>query len=219
MNKDNVLFTIIGLLAGLIIGFMATNSFNRNSILSQNSQTLSGSNGQMLNQQEQGAAMPAVADALKVADENPDNFEAQIKAGDMFARISNLEKAITYFERALKIKPNDYKTVVGLGNLSYDREDFEAAQKWNEQALAKKPDDVNVRTDLGLTFFRREPRDINRAIKEYKTSLSFNPNHELTLQNLAVAYAENKDQKGLEETLAKLEKVNPQNQIIKKLKE
>ncbi len=219
MNKDNILFTIIGLLAGLIIGFMATNSFNRNSLMSQNSQPLSAPNAPIMNQQNQTAAMPAVAEALKVADDNPDNFEAQVKVGEMFARINNFEKAISYFEKALKIKPDDYQTLVILGNLNFDGQKLEVAQKWYEQALVKKPDDVSVRTDLGLTFFLREPKDTNRAIKEYKTSLSINPNHELTLQNLAVAYAEIKDQKGLQETLAKLEKVNPQNQIIQKLKE
>jgi tetratricopeptide (TPR) repeat protein len=96
---------------------------------------------------------------------------------------------------------------------------FADAQKWYEQALARKSDDVDVRTDLGLTFFLREPKDIDRTIKEYQTSLSINPNHEATLQNLAVAYSEKKDAENLRSTLAKLEKVNPTNQIIQRLKE
>ncbi len=160
-----------------------------------------------------------MAEAIEKADKNPDDFAAQINAGEMFGRINNFEKALTYFERANKIKPDDYQTIVILGNFNYELKKFEEAQKWYEKALSKKSDDFSVRTDLGLTFFMREPKDIDRAIKEYKTSLSINPNHEPTLQNLAVAYAELKDSKGLQETLAKLEKVNPNNQIIQKLKE
>jgi tetratricopeptide (TPR) repeat protein len=222
MNKENVLFGIIGLLAGLIIGFIATNSYNRSVLTSQN---LAGtSNAPIMNQQNQGAQnpggmMPGVNEAIEKADQEPANFAAQVKAGEMFGRINNFEKALVYFERAHQIKPDDYQTIVILGNVSFEMKKFAEAQKWYEQALARKSDDVNVRTDLGLTYFLREPKDIDRAIKEYQTSLSINPNHEATLQNLAVAYSERKDAENLRLTLAKLEKVNPSNQIIQRLKE
>lgn len=221
MNKDNILFAIIGLLAGLIIGFIATNSYNRSALSAQNTVA---PNSPMMNQQNPGqqspnAAMPGVAEAIDKADKNPEDFESQIKAGEMFARINNFEKAIVYFERANKIKPDDYQTIVILGNVNFDANKLTEAAGWYEKALAKKQDDVNVRTDYGLTFFLRQPKDIDRAIKEYNTSLSINPNHELTLQNLAVAFSEKKDAEGLKQTLAKLEKVNPSNQIIQKLKQ
>jgi hypothetical protein len=41
----------------------------------------------------------------------------------------------------------------------------------------------------------------------------------MSLQNLAVAYSEKKDAEGVKSTLAKLEKVNPNNKIIQRLKE
>ena len=220
MNKDNTLFGIIGLLAGLIIGFLATNSYNRNATVTQApSQQMTAPNAPATGEQNPTAAMPAVAEALGKADQEPTNFDAQVKAGDMFAKIKNWDKAITYFERANKLKPDDYQIIVTLGNANFDANKFEEAQKWYENALQKKADDVSVRTDLGLTFFLREPKDIDRAIKEYKGSLAINPNHELTLQNLAVAYREKNDAQGLKDTIAQLAKVNPNNQIIQKLKE
>lgn len=222
MNKENILFGIIGLLAGLIIGFMATNSYNR-SVLSSQPAPLSP-NSQMTGQQNPAqqnptGMMPGVSEAIDKADKNPEDFESQIKAGEMFGRIQNFDKAISYFERANKIKPDDYKTIVSLGNLNFDANKIEKAGEWYEKALAKNSNDVSVRTDYGLTFFLRQPKDVDRAIKEYKTSLSINPNHELTLQNLAVAYSEKQDAAGVKETLAKLEKVNPNNQVIQKLKQ
>ncbi len=96
---------------------------------------------------------------------------------------------------------------------------LDIAHKWYEQALAKKSDDVNVRTDLGLTYFLREPKDIDRAIQEYQTALKINPNHEGTLQNLAVAFSEKKDAENLKKVIETLEKINPTNQIVQRLKE
>ena len=208
------------MLAGLIIGFLATNSYNRSAAVTQvPTQQIAAPNAPATGEQNPTAAMPAVAEALGKADNEPTNFDAQIKVADMFARIKNWDKAITYFERANKLKPDDYQIIVTLGNANFDANKFEDAQKWYETALQKKPDDVSVRTDLGLTFFLREPKDIERAIKEYKGSLAINPNHELTLQNLAVAYREKNDAQGLKDTIAQLAKVNPNNQIIQKLKE
>lgn len=222
MNKENILFGIIGLLAGLIVGFLVTNSYNRSTLSNQTiaSSPNSPMTGQQTGtQQNPNGMMPGVAEAIEKADKDPEDFESQVKAGDMFGRIKNFDKAITYFERANKIKPDDYQTMVALGNLNFDANKLEKAAEWYEKALAKNSNDVSVRTDYGLTFFLRQPKDIDRAIKEYKTSLSIDPNHEMTLQNLAVAYSEKKDAEGLKETLAKIEKVNPKNQIIQKLRE
>lgn len=219
MKKENILFSVIGLLAGLIIGFIVTNSYNRSALQTQNLQV--PPNMQVPNQQNNipTAAMPEVDEALKKAESEPDNFEAQTKVGEMFFGIRNFERSLSYFEKANKIKPDHYQTIVSLGNVNFELSRFEEAQKWYEKALETNKEDVNVRTDLGLTFFVREPKDIDRAIKEYKTSLEINPKHEGTLQNLAVAYREKKDTEGLKETLEKLEKVNPNNKIIQRLKE
>jgi tetratricopeptide (TPR) repeat protein len=220
MNKENILFGVIGLLAGLIIGFLVTNSYNRSVLTTQVAPASPNMMGQQpASPQNPNGMMPGVAEAIEKADKNPDDFDSQVKAGDMFGRIKNFDKAIAYFEKANKLKPDDYQVIVSLGNLNFDAEKLEKAAEWYEKAMAKNSNDVNVRTDYGLTFFLRQPKDIDRAIKEYKTSLSIDPNHELTLQNLAVAYSEKKDAEGLKDTLAKLEKVNPKNQIIQKLKE
>lgn len=230
MNKENLLFGIIGLLAGLIISFVATNSYNRSALQGQNT-AIPQNMQQAQNSQQPTAASPEVVEAIKKADAETDNFEAQIKAGEMFARIRNFETAIKYFEHANKLKPEDYRAIVTLGNMNFElatpkqegeawkTDKLEIAQKWYEQALAKKSDDVNVRTDLGLTYFLREPKDIDRAIQEYQLALKTNPNHEGTLQNLAVAFSEKKDAENLKKVIETLEKINPTNQIVQRLKE
>lgn len=241
MKKENVLFGIIGLLVGLVIGFAVTNSINRNAysqMAQQSAQNpMSSANQPQVSSQAVkdqpgtgGAAMPQIQQTLDRAKNEPNNFEAQMAAGDMYFRIQRFDEAAGYFEKAVQIKPDDYDAIVKAGNARFDAgaikmenggdgsEDFKRAEKIYAAALAKKPDDVNVRTDLGLTYFYRKPKDIERALKEFQASLDKNPNHEMTLQVMARAFKEKGDAAALQETLAKLEKVNPNNRTLKELR-
>lgn len=214
MKKENILFLIIGLLAGCIASFLLTNQLNRSAAIQQAPPASVPPPGQ----QGQGAAMPQVGAALEKAEKNPQNFEAQVEAGEMFARIKNFDRAIPFFLKANEIRPDDYQILVILGNAFFFNNKFEEAEKWYEKALQKKPDDVTVRTDYGLTFAMRDPKDLDRAIKEYEKALSFKPNEELTLQNLSVALSEKGDSAKLQKALESLEKVNPENAALKKIR-
>jgi tetratricopeptide (TPR) repeat protein len=204
MKKDNILFTIIGLFAGLIIGFLGANQLNRSQINQTSLPVQPSQAGSSAAGNNASAAVPAVAEAIEKADKNPDDFEAQMKAGEMFARIKNFEKAIPYFEKANKLKPNDYQILVNTGNACFDAKKWLDAEKYYEKALAIKSDDIAVRTDFGVTFAERENPDYDRAIKEFETSLKIKPNHEPTLFNLAVAYFKKGDLKNAQEIRGKL---------------
>jgi tetratricopeptide (TPR) repeat protein len=234
MTKDNLLYGIVGLLLGSIIGFMFANSVNQTPVpvVASSSQPISavpqnpnpnlppdhpqisgGMGGSM------GAApMAEVTEAVKKAEEQPDNFDAQLQAGDLYYEIQRFDQAAKFYERASKLRPDVYEAAVKAGNAYFDAEQYETAEKYYVAALAKNPDDINVRTDLGLTFYLRQPPNIDRAISEYQTSLKKNPNHELSLQNLAVAFREKGDAKAAQETLDKLAKINPNNPLIVNLK-
>jgi tetratricopeptide (TPR) repeat protein len=240
MKKENVLFGIVGLVIGLIIGFAVTNSINRNAysqMATQNAPNtaLSGSLPQVSNQvvRDQagtGGAMPQIQQTIDRAKNEPGNFAAQMEAGEIYNRIQRFDEAADFFEKAIQIKPDDYDAVVKAGNTRFDAgaikmenggdgtEDFKRAEKIYDAALAKNPNDPSVRTDLGLTYFYRQPKDIERALKEFQTSLAADPNHEMTLQVMARALKEKGDAAALQETLAKLEKVNPSNPTLKQLR-
>lgn len=224
MNKENVLFGIVGLLSGLIIGFMFANSVNRNNSLpgmNAPPTAMTAQNGQVPEGHPpmQGASMEEVQAAVEKAKAEPDNFDAQIKAADLYNQIGRYDDSIAYLKNANKIKPDDYETIVNLGNLNFDSEKFEEAEKWYSQALTKKPDSVNVRTDLGLTFIFRQPPNYDRAIEEFEKSLKVDANHIQTLQNLTVAYTKKSNAAKANEILAKLEAIEPTNSAIPKLKE
>lgn len=224
MNK-HLLYGIIGLLVGLVVGFFVANSINRNAI-SQQTTTQNTTNTPFLNQstadikeKPSGGMLPEVGETLDRAKNEPNDFDAQIKAGDMYAKIKKFDTAVEFYEQANRIKPEDYETIVKIGNTYLDSNQFEKAEKWYEKALAKKPDDLNVRTDFGITFVERENPDLNRAVKEFQTSLRINPNHEPTLYNLGIAFHKSGDLEETKKVLARLETLNPNNRLAEKLKQ
>ncbi|MEP6947389.1 MAG: tetratricopeptide repeat protein [Acidobacteriota bacterium] len=233
MNKENVLFGIVGLLAGMIIGFMVTNSINKGNIgggapvadLKLNSNMPPGhpevAPGQTApgTTTAPGAMTAEVQAAIDKAKQSPDDFDAQVKAADMYNAIDRFDDAIPLLKRANQLKPDDREVIVHLGNACFDGNHFDEAEKWYMAALAKKADDVSVRTDLGLTFVFREPPDYDRAIQEFNKSLETDPNHVQTLQNLTVAYTKKGDAAKATSTLAKLESIDPKNTAVPKLRE
>ncbi len=226
MDKEKFLYGIIGLLAGCIIGFLFANTLNLGQIQYAPAPTtattgnLPPPSGQNLPPDHPqvgnntSAPMPEVTEALKKAEDNPNDFDAQLNAGDLYYQIQRYTEAAKFYERAAKLRPDALEVQVKTGNAFFDAEKYETAEKWYTDALAKNPDDANVRTDLGLTFYLRNPPDVERAIKEYKIVLDKNPNHELTLQNLVVALREKGDSKAMQETVDRLAKINPNNPVL-----
>lgn len=230
MNKEGLMFGVLGLVVGLVIGFVGANNLNRTAavkpVASTTAPTISGDTqnlpadhppiGSTNGENPQSGPLPQVTEAIEKAKQQPQNYEAQMTAADLYYQIKRFDDAAKLYEIAIKLKPAETEPLIKAGNAYFDGEKYELAEKWYLQALQKNPKDINVRTDLGLTFFLRTPRDIDRAIKEYKASLAIDPNHEITLQNLALAYTENGDKDSLLKTLDALRKVNPNNPVILK---
>jgi len=231
MNKENILFCVVGLLAGLIIGFVFANSVNQRATASAMAPAAAGmptnsaippghpdigSSGQT---GQPGSPMPAETQAvIDKAKESPKDFDAQVAAAELYYQINRFDEAITFLTAAHNLKPDDREVIVHLGNASFDGDHYEDAEKWYSDALAKKPDDVSVRTDLGLTFIFRATPNYDRAIQEFNRSLEIDPKHIQTLQNLTVAYTKKGDPAKASETLAKLTALDSSNSAISKLK-
>lgn len=228
MAPDRLLFGIGGLLIGIIVGFMFANSINRTASESQvaGSSTTSdapanlnlppdhqplGTNG---GQPQQGGALPQVTEAIERAKQQPNSFEAQMTAGDLYYQIQRFADAAKFYEKANQIKPGEVEPMIKLGNAYFDAEQYEPAEKWYLEALKKTPNDTSVRTDLGLTYYLRSPREIEKAVKEFQAVLAIEPDKEITLQNLALAYRESGNTANLDKTLEKLKKINPNNPVV-----
>ncbi len=80
MNKQTILSTIMGLVAGFFIGFVLANSINRNAALQPTAaQNISDGGSLPLNSSgnlpTSGAMMPEIAQIMDKAAKEPDNFK------------------------------------------------------------------------------------------------------------------------------------------------
>jgi len=237
MNKPNYLYGIIGLLAGLIVGYIGTNYINQTnrpagtagdstatSTALPPDHPLTGAAGDPSGPASatgggsNGGQQPEVMAVIQRARNEPANFEAQMQAADLFRQIKRFEGAIEFYERALKARPKDFKLLVALGDANFELKRYEEAERWYQSALKQNPNDAAVRNDLGLSFYLRSPRDLDRAIAAYRDALKIDPRYEQTLQNLTQALIDKGDKAAAGEALKRLEEVNPDNQAIAPLR-
>lgn len=220
MNREKTLIGIIGLLAGVIIGYVGSNYINKAygpgapEAASTGAELPAGHPSTGENSSDGGAM-----EAIEKARRDPNDFEAQIQAANLSKQINRNEQALEFLNAAQKIKPNDFDLLVNLGNTTFDLRQYETAEQWYRKALAVKPNEVVVIMDLGLTYFLRQPRDIDRAIAEYRRALAIDAGHEKTLQNMIAALIEKGDKGQARQYLSRLEQVNPSNQAIAQFKD
>ena len=159
MNRENLLFAIIGLLLGFIVGFIFASS------MSQKTQTQSASASQGLPADHppigaQSGGDPAamreqVTAQIAKARNEPQNFDAQVQAANLFYQINRYDQAIEFLLKANQLKPTDYETVANLGLVNLDAGHFDQAEKWYRAALKMKSDDVMVLAGLAATTLEK----------------------------------------------------------------
>ena len=180
MTRENLLFAIIGILFGFIVGFMSA------SVMSQkyapaaatlgNSQALPADHPPVGSQAASGnpqGMQAEVTASIEKARKEPKNFEAQLKAAELYYQIQRYDQAIEFLLKANQLQPTDYRTVVVLGMVNLDAGHYDIAEKWYRAALKMKQDDTMV------------------------------------LSGLAAATLQSGDAKAAEDAIAQLEKVDP----------
>ncbi len=104
--------------------------------------------------------------------------------------------------------PNDFDSLVNLGNLYYDGQQFSSAIQYYERALALHPDNPDVRTDMGTAYWYTG--NAEKAVVAMEASLKYRPNHPQTLFNLGwVRWQGKQDPKGAIAAWEQLLKTNP----------
>jgi tetratricopeptide (TPR) repeat protein len=147
MTRENLLFAIIGLLGGFIIGFMFASSMNQREAAnaSSTSQTLPPDHPPLSSgQSDPQKVFAEVQASMKKAREEPQNFEAQIAAARLEYQIQRFDEAIGFLLKANQLKPTDYDTIAALGMVNLDAGHYDQSIKWYKVALMQKPDDIPV---------------------------------------------------------------------------
>ncbi len=190
MSRENLLFGIIGILLGFIVGFMFASTMSQRQQMAQTrstAQTLPADHPPVGAPEDSAPAREATraevtADIEKARNE-PNNFDAQLKAAERFWRIGRFDGAIEFLLKANQLKPTDYDTVVTLALANLNAKHYDQAEKWYRAAMKMKSDDVMV------------------------------------LAGLAEATLQKRDAKSAEEAIANLEKVDPSSEDLPRFKE
>ena len=162
MSRENILFAIIGLLLGFIVGFMFASSMaQKNAMQPAAAGALPADHPPVAGQQgQQNAPNPQAMQAqvqatIEKARSEPQNFDAQLQAADLYYQIQRYDQALEYLLKANTLKPTDYKTVVLLGMVNLDAQHYDQAEKWYRAALKMKSDDVMVLAGLAATTLQK----------------------------------------------------------------
>ena len=119
-----------------------------------------------------------------------------------------LTRAAAPLLEALNQNPNDYESLVKLGNIFYDGQQYPGAIEYYERALAIHPENPDVRTDMGTAYWYAGNAD--KAIAAMEASLKYRPGHPQTLFNLGwVRWQGKADPKGAVQAWQSLLKSNP----------
>jgi tetratricopeptide (TPR) repeat protein len=229
MNKQNYLYGIIGLLIGLIIGYIGTDYINRSTPPEQPAM-VSGDQAALpanhpptdssasAGSESKGGPNPDVMQVIEQARNEPSNFDAQIKAAELYKQIGRIDGTLEFYERAAKIKPKDFNLLRTLGDMNFDLKRYQEAEKWYQLATRVNPNNAAIWMDLGSSYYLRQPRDLDKAIAAYRSALKADPRHENTLQNLTRALIDKGDKAAARESLKQLEKLYPNNQSLSKFR-
>ena len=94
MKSREIIIGVACLAIGLGVGFYAANSLNRDQVLATGAGSAAPeSNSASVTVPASGMQADVTA-TLTAADSEPQNFAAQMKAGDMYAQIGRFEKAV-----------------------------------------------------------------------------------------------------------------------------
>jgi len=190
MTRENLLFAIIGILLGFIVGFLFASTASQKygptaPPTAAGSQSLPADHPPVgANTAGDPAAMrQQVTASIEKARTEPKNFDAQVKAAELYYQIQRYDQAIEFLLKANQLQPTDYQTVANLGMVNLDAGHFDVAEKWYRAAMKMKPDDVMV------------------------------------LSGLCAATLQKGDAKGAEDAIAMLEKVDPSSQDLPQFRE
>ena len=151
-----------------------------------------------------GSASPVAAQASATTNAQP-GADASRQAAEAQAALA---QATAPLLEAVNRNPNDYESLVKLGNAFYDGQQFPNAIQYYERALALHPENPDVRTDMGTAYWYTGNAD--KAVAAMETSLKYRPGHPQTLFNLGwVRWQGKADAKGAVEAWQKLLKANP----------
>lgn len=189
MSRDNIVYSVCGLLLGLVIGSFLLGPKLARSKLAGPDQISSSTSAAP----ESAAAPAASAGPMeqvrqqlemlkKQVEQNPRDFNALVQLGSMYMDVSKFPQAIDYFNRALAVR-----------------------------------EEPSVRTDLGICY--KQSGQMQQARDAFRKVASEQPDQWQAVYNLAIVDGEMKDYTDARVQLAKLKQMRPGDPEVTKLEQ
>ena len=99
---------------------------------------------------------------------------------------NDINAAITSYQSAYLLTPEDIDIYVNLGSAFYDKEDYDNALTVYRNALDLDPKNAKIHCNLGFLHWGKG--DLDEAIKEYEMSIEYDPAYDIAYNNLGVIY-------------------------------
>lgn len=98
----------------------------------------------------------------------------------------DLDAAISSYQGAYLLTPNDIDIYINLGSAFYDKEDYDNALTVYRSALELEPNNAKIHCNLGFLYWGKG--DTDEAIKEYELSIEYDKTYDIAYNNLGVIY-------------------------------
>jgi tetratricopeptide (TPR) repeat protein len=192
LNKDNLLFTIIGLLIGFLAGYMLQEALAAR----QPARRMAGDVAAA--PQEAAAPSPGGAPGMPAAGGAPEM------------------EAIQRLRERVEANPKDAEAVLELANSNFQIGRWDRARDLYTQYLGLRPANPDVLSDLGVTH--RELGQFDRALDLFRQAQKMDEAHWQSIYNEVVVLAFDLKQWGrAEEALSRLRKMQPANPDVERL--
>jgi Flp pilus assembly protein TadD len=193
VNRDHLMFTAIGLLAGFIAGYVMHEVMAARQPPLRTVSLGAAARPEATGQPFPGAAPPPAAASGAPAMEEVNRLNA-----------------------ALQQNPNDADALLRLANLYFDISSWQRAKELYERLLALRPESPDVWTDLGVC--ERELGQYERALEHFRKAQQMAPEHWQAVYNEVVVLAFDLQQlDAAAERAAKLGTMQPGNPDVGRL--
>jgi tetratricopeptide (TPR) repeat protein len=183
MTRDNLLFAIIGVLFGFIVGFMFASNMSQRmygpgmsdtqNLPADHPPIQSGNTG---NAQDPQQVFAQVQESMARARNEPKNFEAQLTAARLEYQIQRYDQAVEFLLKANQLQPENFEVVVMLGAANLEGGHYDMADKWYKVALGMKPNDVGVLASMA--YMQLKKGDAGAAEKAIANLEKVDPNNQ-----------------------------------------
>lgn len=117
-----------------------------------------------------------MAELKAEVEKNPDDTLALKKYADFLSAAHNMNDAITYYEKILKVNPKRSDVRFALAVIYYHKQDYSKCEDENKQVLSFDPNNQMALYNLGAVAATRG--EVNKAKEFWNKVIEINPENE-----------------------------------------